>query len=1362
MSAVLSYRFAPVFLLILVFAGVAGCPMRNTMGPDNVTADADNDGVADDADRCPGFDDQVDADNDNVPDGCDICATGDDSLDADADGVPDACDLCADSPDNVDADNDGVADGCDQCAGFNDALDDDGDGMPNGCDTETLSERTDLAEFASLSGSGETVDLRDLRVGDEIVLSLPDNAMSLVAVRQLTPLCTCLWSVMPPNAGSFNPPDSCDTVFTVEAAGDAFLAVVQTCNGQSNEFFSLIEAQAATDDDSVTSSTGAEANIEVLPGTDVIEGTTVQLDGRGSVGSGFRWDQLSGSAITLLHPVSLLGPPSTPPVPVENLPAVEFTAPTINCPQVNATFTFQLTITRGPDDELLAIEDQAISTAQVLVINTETCNVSTPPPPPPPPQDPCAGVTCNDTDNNPCTTSMCVNGTCTTVPAAEGGGCDDGNVCTQNDTCQSGTCAGTANPGAACDDGNACTQNDMCQANASCSGTNANAGTACSDGNVCNGNETCNGAGVCQPGTPLNNGSDCSAQMTCFTTATCQDGVCSGAIPLPPGTNCGNAPTVCSSQDTCDGAGVCQPNHLGNGTPCTNDGNPCTSDFCQIGFCVHPAAPAGTTCATDNNVCTNDVCSGTTCSHPPVTAQTACATDNNVCTNDVCAGGVCTHPAVTSPTACSDSNACTTNDMCSGSNCAGGPALQCNDGMFCNGTETCNPASGCVAGSDPCTAPGLSECNETGTGTCVQCTNNSHCIAPMTCSLNTFTCVNGAAVTGVVRRGNAGVGGAQGTLATGRSIKIEVLSQATGLALVPPVEVTITTGSYGMTIPFATVAFPFAARLHASSADNVSFEAADIDLTIQNTGGALPDFIAFYTFFADRPGDGIGADGNDNNSGTMALPLANPQTGANRCLPGDTVEVRAGTYDTAALPAPGAEATPVIRAAGDGTSTRRITFEAFGNEPVTLSGRAINRNAVRIENDFITVSKFTLTNCKREGATITATFRTCGSAQPPAGPPCFVGTSSGRTVTGCRINECVAFGNSLDATSFVPGIQIRGQVSDSIIENCASFNNGQGIGIEEESSVNTFRTYPDFVAPWPDAARNCTIRGCIAFDNRKSDENSDGVGGRYLTNCVIENNISFGNDDDAFDSVGTVNCRWIGNIAFASNPEATLNGDGNGLKISTRRGGGNFAIRNIAFLNPRGGFDDDDGTDNSYFNNLAYRNGFGVPAFGILGVGGMGIESDVGANSLVNNLAHLNNVGGARDVTLSRDCVNAFPFAPHATNFNYWGDGRPPFNPCNNVPFNDANSQAFGANTNGLTVVGDPMFVNPIDALNEIDVSAAPNVQPGGVQALVTSIRNQVLAAFALQPGSPLINAGFNIGEPFNGASPDIGPVESP
>jgi len=89
------------------------CPtVANANGQED---DADDDGVGDACDQCPGGNDDEDADGDGVCDLYDVCPGGDDEQDADGDGMPDGCDVCPGGDDGQDADDDGLPDDCDEC-----------------------------------------------------------------------------------------------------------------------------------------------------------------------------------------------------------------------------------------------------------------------------------------------------------------------------------------------------------------------------------------------------------------------------------------------------------------------------------------------------------------------------------------------------------------------------------------------------------------------------------------------------------------------------------------------------------------------------------------------------------------------------------------------------------------------------------------------------------------------------------------------------------------------------------------------------------------------------------------------------------------------------------------------------------------------------------------------------------------------------------------------------------------------------------------------------------------------------------------------------------------------------------------------
>ncbi|MBZ5637377.1 MAG: thrombospondin type 3 repeat-containing protein [Acidobacteriia bacterium] len=244
-----------------------------------------------------------------------------------------------------------------------------------------------------------------------------------------------------------------------------------------------------------------------------------------------------------------------------------------------------------------------------------------------------------------------------TTTLSDSGACDDGNACTELDTCQSGVCVGSnpvvctaldpchdvgvcdpptgicSNPakpnGAACNDGNACTQTDTCQAGV-CTGSNPLVCTA----------DPCHDAGVCDPGTGIcsnpakADGTSCNDGSACTQTDACQAGVCTGSNPVV----CTADP--CHDPGTCDpGTGVCSAAiPKANGTSC-NDGNGCTeTDTCQSGVCT----------GSNPVVCTADQChdpgtcdpgTGVCSAALPKANGTSCD-DNDICTvNDVCAAG---------------------------------------------------------------------------------------------------------------------------------------------------------------------------------------------------------------------------------------------------------------------------------------------------------------------------------------------------------------------------------------------------------------------------------------------------------------------------------------------------------------------------------------------------------------------------------------------------------------------------------------------------------------------------------------------------------------------------------------------------
>jgi len=324
---------------------------------------------------------------------------------------------------------------------------------------------------------------------------------------------------------------------------------------------------------------------------------------------------------------------------------------------------------------------------------------------------------------------------------AEAIGCDDFNACTQDDTCHSGTCAGTVY---ACDDGLACTR-DTCDGQGGCtaplSPNNCLIENVCyADGSkksatsceVCDSTTSTNAwsgadGATCDDNDPCTKDDACAGTACRGTQSECDDGdpctvdVCDGRG------GCTNtvAASRCNIGGVCYAAGatkpdescfVCDPDKSGTswsasapGASCS-DGDACTkSDACSNGLCKGTAYSCG-----DALACTSETCDGAGgCS--VVLDDATCVIDNACVAADArktpgsCLG---CHPLVSTKAwtavdgeGCNDGQACTKSDTCTGEVCAG-TSYSCDDSNTCTvdvcvGDGTCTNAqatTSCVIG----------------------------------------------------------------------------------------------------------------------------------------------------------------------------------------------------------------------------------------------------------------------------------------------------------------------------------------------------------------------------------------------------------------------------------------------------------------------------------------------------------------------------------------------------------------------------------------------------------------------------------------------------------------------------------------
>ncbi|MBP7126341.1 S8 family serine peptidase [Myxococcota bacterium] len=278
------------------------------------------------------------------------------------------------------------------------------------------------------------------------------------------------------------------------------------------------------------------------------------------------------------------------------------------------------------------------------------------------------GTPCED-DGLPCTSDVCSVGACTHFVSTG---------CLIDGTCRT---SGQDNPQNPC---------QWCAPANRTRWTDKPPGSPCEDGLFCTTGDTCAANAVCQGGSFR----DCSAVADACNGATCDEGL-RACVKVP-------------REDR---------------TPCPDDGDRCTEDWCLAGTCTHPGVPntCGTrVCGTSPDGCTlcgtcpegfgctadgqcSDLCANVQCPECQACAGgtcvaaddgNACTSDGNPCTLDVCGSGTCRHDPVPGDPPCDDGNLCTRQDRCRAGACVGEDPVTCVAQDACHQAGSCDPATG--------------------------------------------------------------------------------------------------------------------------------------------------------------------------------------------------------------------------------------------------------------------------------------------------------------------------------------------------------------------------------------------------------------------------------------------------------------------------------------------------------------------------------------------------------------------------------------------------------------------------------------------------------------------------------------------
>lgn len=148
-------------------------------------------------------------------------------------------------------------------------------------------------------------------------------------------------------------------------------------------------------------------------------------------------------------------------------------------------------------------------------------------------------------------------------------------------------------------------------------------------------------------------------------------------------------------------------------SPCSYDGQPCDFGAVQDGDLCNSIC-SGFECVAGSVDCDDGTwCNGTETCNPELGCQAGSEPDCDdgiACTADSCDenSDACAH--VPQDGSCDDGEPCNGNEQCDAVlGCVAGTPPDCDDGNWCNGLESCEPGQGCVAGAPPVCDDGI-EC----------------------------------------------------------------------------------------------------------------------------------------------------------------------------------------------------------------------------------------------------------------------------------------------------------------------------------------------------------------------------------------------------------------------------------------------------------------------------------------------------------------------------------------------------------------------------------------------------------------------------------------------------------------------------
>jgi len=369
---------------------------------------------------------------------------------------------------------------------------------------------------------------------------------------------------------------------------------------------------------------------------------------------------------------------------------------------------------------------------------------------------------------------------------------------------------------------------------------------------------------------------------------------------------------------------------------------------------------------------------------------------------------------------------------------------------------------------------------------------------------------------------------------------------------------------------------------------------SDYTVSFSVSAGAGPT-----TYYVDQ--DNPSAD--DSNPGTEALPFSTIQAAADIVDPGDTVLIKAGTYQNQLSYCVGATCN-LVSISRPGTSGNVITFRPYQSDTVILRGFGFedqdlnsdgladgvaqsgkSETLVKISGDYINISDLELTNSQGSGMSITGSYNTVERmiVDNNWSNGISIGDAGLEQVEYNTVQDCELYNNryytgifiQMRSSVAVDGTGDRYLVTKNLIKDNLSYKNGY--------LPNGTKVLP--IGGDPAGGGNADGFESSKYCGQGPEYNSDISVSNLCPNNVLRGNVAWQNADDGFD-MSFADSLLEDNISFDNGPEGRQ-----GFKVFLSYVENNLFVGNIAYRNDEDGFQPRSGGGDLMLNNLAVGNG---------------------------------------------------------------------------------------------------------------------------------------------------------------------------